>query len=56
MDGGGTGEPSPDETFRLRMTAAKNVYVQLSEGEKLEIQKAVDQSGMDGNPPDIQKR
>ena len=55
-EGGGEGEPSNAFIFSNRNTAAKNVYGQLAEGEKARIERLVENSGQEANPPDVQKR
>ena len=55
-EAGGEGEPSSDKVFQLRSTAARNVYIGLSEDEKAMVMKEVENSGQEANPPDVQKR
>ena len=53
---GGEGEPSSEKVFQCRNTAARNVYIRLSEDEKAVIMRQVKMSGQEANPLDIQRR
>jgi hypothetical protein len=48
--------PAAQDIFTHRTTAAKIVYERLSLDEKGKIQKQVERSGKEENPPEIQQR
>lgn len=53
---GGVGEPTTQEEFRLRNTAAKNIELRLDNAEKTEMLREAQAIMQEGNPPDIQQK
>jgi hypothetical protein len=53
---GGTGEPPRGDLFRLRTTAAKNVYLRLDDEEKQKIDEERDNPNSYVNPPEVQQK
>lgn len=49
-------EPTAMDRFRLRATAAKNVYSRLTVNEQAKVSAAVERAVGKGNPPDIQQK
>lgn len=52
---GGEGEVDGGVQFRLRTTAAKNIYTRLDDGQKLQVLKSTEDSVNNTNTPEIQK-
>ena len=55
-DEGGKREPTREERFKLRTTAARNVYDRMTADEKAAIQQKVDKQRVDISPIDVQRK
>jgi hypothetical protein len=53
---GGTGEPPVGDLFRLRTTAAKNIYMRLDNEEKQKIDQERNNPNSYVNPPEVQQK
>jgi hypothetical protein len=56
IEHGANAVPTPAQHFALRSKAAKAAYLELVPDQKARIDRLVEASGNDSNPPDVQKK
>lgn len=56
MEHGANAVPTPAQHFALRSKAGKAAYLELTPDQKSRIDRQVQESGKETNPPDVQKK
>ena len=56
IEHGANAVPTAAEHFALRSKAGKAAYLELSPDQKARIDRLVEESGRDSNPPEVQRK